>query len=397
MHGVSILLSALLTTAAISQAQNLPLPRLAMTDPQALASLRQHPDAEVLRAATAEADRAMRVAPLSVTEKPFTPPSGDKHDYMSMAPYFWPNPKTANGLPYIRRDGEHNPETGKIPDHRNLSVVEESVHALALGYYFTGKEEYAAHAALLVRTWFLDPATRMNPNLEYAQAIAGVNTGRGIGILESRGLPLVCDALSLMAGAKSWTPQDDAAMRQWLQTYFAWLTRSDHGKDEAAAKNNHGSWFDVQAAGIALFLRDERFARQVVEEAKRERIARQIEADGRQPLELERTKSYSYSEFNLTALVKLAEIGDRVGVDLWDYRAPGGGSIRAALDYLLPYADNKAKWSYQAIDGMNADELRVPLLLAAIHFHNPSYVAAANKIDSKQTAELAILAARASH
>src|SRR5712692_3717424 len=126
-----------------------------------------------------EARKALSAGPTSVISKETVPPSGDKHDYMSQAPYFWPDPKSPNGLPYIRRDGERNPEINKITDHRSLDQLESSVETLALAYYFKGDEAYAVKATQLLGVFFLDPATRMNPNLQYAQFIPGVNTGRG--------------------------------------------------------------------------------------------------------------------------------------------------------------------------------------------------------------------------
>src|SRR6202453_186621 len=155
-----------------------------------------------------DARNSLRSGPFSVVDKRTIPPSGDKHDYMSQAPYFWPNPNTSNGLPYIRRDGDHNPEIRQISDHHTMSDMANNVQTLALAYYFSGDERYALKARQLIAAWFFDPATRMNPNLQYAQAIPGLNTGRGIGIIESRFLTQVVDAPGLLAGSNSWTPAD---------------------------------------------------------------------------------------------------------------------------------------------------------------------------------------------
>lgn len=360
-----------------------------------LAHARRQQDPAILEAVRSEGDRALGQGPFSVMEKKEMPPSGSKHDYMSLAPYWWPNPATPNGLPYIRRDGETNPKARSIPDHGNAFKLEDAVHALALAYYFTGNDKYAARAMLLLRTWFLDPATRMNPNLNYAQAVLGVNQGRGIGLIEMRGLPRILDAITLISGSRSLTPADRSGLHTWFSTYLEWLQNSPNGRAESRSKNNHGSWYDQQLVGIALFLGDKDLARRVTETAKTKRIAFQIKPDGGEPLELARTKSFSYSVFNLSALMDLAQEAQLAGVDLWNYQAADGASIRAALEYLLPYAEGSKKWTHENLNGLQAGSLTIPLLRAAAHYHSPTYLQEAKNLEKASSAETLLLEARA--
>lgn len=362
-------------------------PRVFSTDPDALHQFRdavRAGDAGVAPAAAKvrdDADRALKLAPLSVTSKEMTPPSGDKHDYMTLAPYWWPNPNTPNGLPYIRRDGERNPQIRKIQDHKYFDEVMSGSYALALGYYVTGDERYAQHAAELLRAWFLDPATRMNPNLQFAQGVGGINNGRGTGLIETRGIGKIVDARALLQGSKSWSSSDQAGVEKWLSDYLAWMHDSKNGHDEAAAKNNHGSWYDAQVAALALGTGKPEIAKQILEQAKTKRIAFQIEPDGREPLELARTKSWGYSVMNLSALFQLARLGDRTGVDLWHYCTADGRGIRAALDYLLPVARGERKWTTKQIEPLRAADLAPLLLEAAVRYNEPAYRDAALKID----------------
>src|SRR5882724_9172982 len=286
----------------------------------------------------ADAKKVLGEGAYSVTSKEIAPPSGDKHDYMSQAPYFWRNPNTPNGLPYIRKDGERNPEINKITDHQTMDKMVSGTQTLALAYYFKGDEVYAAKAAQLLRAWFFDPATKMNPNLQYAQFIPGVNTGRGIGLIETRGLTRVVDAVGLLAGSKSWTEADQHALQDWYGKFLQWMLESKNGRDEAAAKNNHGTYYDLQVASFALFLGKKDLAAGVLQEARQKRIALQVEPDGRQPLETERTKGWSYSVGNLDGLMSLAKLGENVGVDLWNFQTKDGRSISKSLDYLVPFA-----------------------------------------------------------
>ena len=320
----------------------------------------------------ADARDAMAAGPFSVVTKTVVPPSGNKHDYMSQAPYFWRNPQTPSGLPYVRRDGERNPEIRKISDRDGLRGLISATETLALAWYFLGDEAYAGRAALLLRTWFLDAATRMNPHLEYGQAIPGINQGRGIGIIETSGLRQVVDAVGLLAGAKAWTPADQQGLVAWFADYLRWLRESGHGRAEAAARNNHGTHYDAQVASFALFTGQPDVAAQVLGESRQKRIAVQIEPDGRQPLELARTRAWSYSVMNLGGFLSLAALGERCGVDLWSYETPDGRGIRRALDWLVPFASGKP-WPYEQITPWSPQELAPALRDAAVQYREPRY------------------------
>jgi hypothetical protein len=353
-------------------------PRVFRLDPHALEETRKRVRAHdaalepAVARLRADAQKALGAGPFSVMNKTATPPSGDKHDYMSQAPYFWPNPDTKDGLPYVRRDGERNPEIRKLPDHDALGQLVSATETLALAYYLLGEEAYAAKAAELMRAWFLAPATRMTPHLEYGQAIPGVNQGRGVGIIETRGLVQLIDAVGLLAGSKSWTEADQRGLEGWFRSYLRWLRESGHGRAESAATNNHGTYYDAQVASFALFTGQRDLAAQVLGESRQKRIAAQIEPDGRQPRELGRTRAWSYSVMNLGGLMSLAALGERARVDLWRFESPDGRSIRKALDWLVPFALGK-EWPYPQITPSSPSDLAPLLRQAAIRYQEPRY------------------------
>ena len=327
-----------------------------------------------------KAQKDLRTEFASVVTKEANPPSGDKHDYMTQAPYFWRNPKTPDGLPYIRKDGERNPEIKKFPDHQLLDRMEDAVENLSMAYYFTNKEEYAAKAAEILRMWFLDPKTKMNPNLEFAQAIPGLNNGRGIGIIETRELPRVVDAVGLLENSKSWTKADQKGVEAWFAQYLKWLTTSKNGTDESKSKNNHGTYYDVQVVSFALFTGQNDLAKSVLEAAKQKRIAFQIRADGSQPLELARTKSWNYSTMNLEGLTTLARLGENVGVDLWNFQTEKSGGIRKAIEFLYPYLDSKNEWTYEQIDELKPERLYPAIRPASRQYKDEKFKAITSSI-----------------
>lgn len=329
------------------------------------------PFTPALDALVADANRALTVAPMSVTDKEVTPPSGDKHDYMSQAPFWWPDLSKPDGRPYIRRDGQRNPEIDRITDRRNLERLADTVSSLGLAFFLAGREEYAQHAARLVRVWFLDEATRMNPHLRFGQGIPGIAEGRAAGIVETRFLPEIIDGVTLLQGSSAWTAADDAALEDWMGEYLEWLLDSPLGRAQARRGNNQETWYDVQVAALALYTGQPDVARDNFEAAKAD-IREEFEPDGRQPRELARTRSWDYSIFNLRAFLQLAALGDRVGVDLWNYTADGRG-LREGLEYLIPFATGQERWPHQQITEFRASTLHPLLRVAAVGWNEPRY------------------------
>ncbi len=327
-----------------------------------------------------QADKFLQMKPVSVMEKSFTPASGNKHDYMSQAPYFWYDSSKPNGLPYLRRDGERNPEILKITDRKNLGDLEKATTTLALTYYLTNDEKYARKAVELLDTWFLNNDTKMNPHLDYGQAVPGVNTGRGIGIIETNALTSIADAVGLLANASSWTKEKDAQLKQWYAAYLEWLLKSKNGKDEMAAKNNHGTFYAMQVIDYALFTGNKLVAKETAEAAKK-RMDNQMERDGSMPLELERTTAKGYATFNLEAWFKVAKLASFTGVDLWNYQTTKGASIKKALDWLTPYFVENKPWPYQQIHEYKLDKIYILFKSAAKQFKAPQYTMSAQLLN----------------
>ncbi len=337
-------------------------------------------DTEVRDAVTTlvkEADALLDVPPPTVTAKRMPAPSGDPHDYASLAPYYWPDRSVADGLPYVRRDGRRNPESDdqQCTDRGRAGLLGSAMETLGLAWRFTGQRRYAERAALFARTWFIAEATRMHPHLRYAQAVRGTNDGRGAGIIEGRDLVDAIDAVSLIDDAGVLSTADRAAIAAWGGDYLDWLLESEPGRHEQAADNNHGTFFDTQVVQLALATGRRDLAVGVLERAGPRRIAVQVEPDGSQPHELVRTKSLGYSAFNLQALCHLATLAEHVGIDLWHHETRDGRSIRRAIDFLVPYVSAPHRWPHEQISRMQPVDFATILWRAGIVYRDPSYTA----------------------
>jgi hypothetical protein len=348
-----------------------------------------HPYAEV---AALEHSRVLHAArqylrqnPQTITSAPASRSAGGLHDYFSEGDYWWPDPKNLGG-PYIRRDGESNP--ANFATHRELLIrLSMQMPALTAAWLLTKQRIYADHAVAHLRTWFIDPATRMNPNLEYAQAIHGVDTGRSIGIIDTLHLVEVAQAALVLERTAAITPSDQRGVRTWFSDYLGWITASDRGHEERDQKNNHGSCWLLQAAGFAAYTGDQSTLTYCRDRLRSKLVPEQIAADGSFPLELARTKPYSYSLFNLDVLGMSARVLSTASDNLWTFRLPDGRGLEAAFRFMLPYIASKTSWPYRH-DVEYFDDLPVrqpSLLFAGLVYSQPDSLSLWKRLDPDPT------------
>lgn len=310
----------------------------------------------------------------SVMEKTTLPPSASKHDYQSLARYWWPDEMTKSGRPYIRKDGIINPEIwSDAYDYDKKCKMTESCQALSLAYFFTGDERYAQHAAAKIKTWFLNPSTLMNPNLNFAQGIPGKITGRAEGIIESSTFPLLFDTIRLLEGSPFWSVNDQQALENWIKEYLNWLLTSPNGIKESQALNNHGTWYDFQVIYFALYTHQKEFSKMYLNEHVYQRLRSQINL-GSQEHELVRTRSFFYCCYNLHALFWCALLGEQLREDVWDVKAGDQGALRSALDWMISYSTGEKPWIKDDIEPINAKHLAPLLLMAACVYQEPKYL-----------------------
>ncbi len=320
------------------------------------------------------ADRYLKEQPKTITSVRAARSEGGPHDYFSEGDYWWPDPKNPSG-PYIRRDGFSNP--ANFNDHRELVIrLSLQMPALTAAWAVTRDRRYAAKAADHLRAWFSDPDTRMNPNLQFAQAIHGVTPGRGIGIIDTLHLVEVARAAAWIERSAALRSPEVDSVRHWFADYLAWMTTSKNGLEERAAKNNHGTCWVAQAAEFARFTHDDANLEECRNLFRTKLVPDQIAPDGRLPLELARTKPYSYSLFDMDALSLVCQIASRPGDNLWAFTTPDGRGIRKTVDFMVPYIRNKSKWPFlHDVEYFDDLPVRQPsLLFAGLAYNDDAYL-----------------------
>ena len=309
--------------------------------------------ATAYRALIRHADTLLDAEPLSVMNKSKTPVSGDKHDYMSQARYSWPDPTKPDGRPYITRDGVSNPEINKL-DRIPLGRTANNIRDLALAWYFSGDEKYAAKGVDLIKVWFLNKDTRMNPNLKYAQIYPGQNgdNGRPWGLIDTYSFVDMLDGVLILENSKSFKKKDQKALRKWFKEFSDWMLTSKQGKEEGNAANNHSVAYDAQMIAFALYIGNEPLARQIISALPERRIYPQIEPDGSQPHELRRTLAFHYSQYNITHFIDIMLMAQKVGMDIASATSADGRNFFKSIDFLLPYLGKSVEeWPYRQISG----------------------------------------------
>lgn len=314
------------------------------------------------------AREAMKLKPPAVTDYIATNSAGGPHDFFSQADYTWPNPTNKSGFPYIGRDGQTNPNNF---EHHRMAMrhMKDAVAALAAAYAVTGDDKYVPKAAELLRVFFLDEKTRMNPSLNYAQAELGKSTGNAIGVIDTLHLAELPMAVGFLEKSPKFDPAVDAGVKKWFADYIDWMTTSTNGLREMNAKNNHSIAYFVQLASFARFVDDQKNLELCRERFKEVLLPRQMTNDGSFPLELKRTKPYGYSIFQADNVAILCVLLSTPEDDLWKFKLPDGDTPLKSTEFIYPYLADKNKW---LADGRGKDILhwdnwpaREPCLLFA--------------------------------
>lgn len=320
------------------------------------------------------ADTYLHEMPLTITAFPASRSAGGIHDFYSEGDYWWPDPGNPAG-PYIRRDGMSNPDN--FDAHRRVMVrLSLIVPALAAAYVVTGEETYAVHAMEHLRAWFLDDETKMNPHLLYAQAIKGRVTGRGVGIIDTIHLIEVARSIKTLAATGAIGGEDLEGLKGWFAAYLQWMTTHKYGIDERDRKNNHGSCWVLQVSAFAQLVGDAEQLGYCRDRFRTVLVPNQIAEDGSFPLELDRTKPYSYTLFNLDILTSICQVLSTVEDNLWEFSLPDGRGIHKAMEFMYPHMADKAAWPYPP-DVMYFDMFpirQVSLLFAGLAYQNADYI-----------------------
>ena len=316
---------------------------------------------------------AMEQEPETVTAHLCDRSAGGIHDFYSEGDYWWPNPE-GEDKPYIRRDGETNPNN--FVAHRHSMIrFSQIVGSLATAYVTTGDEKFVEHAFKHINAWFVNADTKMNPNLQYAQAIKGVTAGRGIGIIDTIHLMEVAQGILMMQHADNVDKEVLAKAKDWFKQYIVWLRTHPNGLDEMNTKNNHATCWAMQVASFAKLVEDKETLDFCRERYKNILLPNQMADNGSFPLELERTKPYGYALFNLDAMVTLVQILSTEDDNLWEYKTEKGLSIRDGIQFMYPFIKDKGTWTY-AKDVMYWDEWPVAqpaLYFGAVAYNESSY------------------------
>jgi len=336
----------------------------------------------------AEAGRCLKEGPWSVT---YERPKGlaiDSHDYYSEGTYWWPDPANPNG-PYIRKDGHTYP--GRFMANKSaLNAMSEAVFTLGTAAYLFDDARYAERAVQVMRVWFIDPATRMNPHLEYGQAVRGINSGRGAGIIDTRVLIRAAQGIELLDRTGRLDAETREGVKRWYADFLKWLTTSKKGLDEKKSGNNHASWWTAQAAAFADLTGDRETQHMAFTWLRDELFPKQIRPDGSAPREEARTKALGYSAFNLDAYSITCRIAHAHGVDLWHMQGHGGVTIQSVIGYLLPSLQDPSKWKRDQIVTFDNSGMSY-LAFAGIGLNRPDYVKIYRQYEKPSGAWLALV------
>lgn len=340
-------------------------------------------------------DEELGKAPYSVMDKKLVPPSGNKHDYVSMGRYWWPDPTKPDGLPYIRKDGQSNPEL-ELLDRNRMGKMMNAVSKLSLMYFYSEEEKYAKKATSLLRTWFLNEDTKMNPDMQFGQYIPGRNNnkGRAEGLIDTYGMVEMLSGVTYLKNSKSFTDTDLIGLQEWFGNFLDWMLTSEIGIAEQKAANNHAVAYDVQVVAYAQFIGRDDLAKKTLREFPEKRIFTQVKSDGSQPKELARTTGFGYSVFNINHMLDMCMLAGESGKELFQSCQSGKSSIGGAISYMYQFLGKpQSDFPYEQIKEWDGVQNSLAwILLRSTYFEpNPAYVESFKKNNTSKPSNIGYL------
>lgn len=316
-----------------------------------------------------EAEKVMTKGPWSVTTKKDNqlPPSKDKHDFYSLSIYFWKKPDGT----WEWRDGQRNPDA-VTEDEAGLDALFGAVKVLSNAAWFLGDHKYGERAALLLRYWFTDSATGMNPNMNYAAGIPGQADGRGVGIHRFKDFAIILDDIGLLRAMGYWTDEDQAKMVKWVSEFSNWCNTTKLGLDEKKAPNNHSVFYGSMMLGCACYTGNQPLIEEYSKSFFQAQLINQIQPNGCLPEEMGRTRPVNYTLYCLMGFAMYAEQARNLGIDYYYYTGPNGQTLKAAFSYALPFWEGKVPWPKKE-EPIYDYRVFIPARVAAIRYQDPAF------------------------
>ncbi len=342
-----------------------------------LLDMKKTVSSNALAALKARAEEQLASPSINVIARKMRAPTGNPHDYASIGSYWWPNPDTPDGLPYVRRDGEVTPLAKDEMTHR---LMARKVLELTLAAFYLDDEKYARGAVKALYDWHLNPETYMTPHAEYAQSIPGICSGRGIGIIDFAYSYQIFDSVAILVWLGYIDEETVDGLKRWYKEFTDWMLTSENGLAEDAEPNNHGTFYDVQILAMAIFTGREALVKKICTTAYERRFRSQIEPDGKMPLELARTMAMHYSFCNIRGFSLIANMAESQGYDefIKPDKERGICLLKSAIDYIYPYVIHPEEFPYA--ESFNNDVFpTIPyfalmtLTWAASHFPSDGY------------------------
>ena len=296
-----------------------------------------------------QAEGAIKKDPVAVTDKTICI-SGDKHNYESLSPYWWPDPKNPKG-PYIARDGEFNPEF-KEYDLPRLGKLKDNLVTCSKAFFLTGDTRYYDFFCRQLDVWFINPDTRMTPNFEYSQFIPGRNNGRGNpqGMTDVYNFNDMLESIRLVNSVSGIGKKRMKAVKTWFHDFADWMQTSEYGK-KVLSTDGQRLTYETTIYNIFIFTKQKSPCKAIFKAFPEKRIYAIIEEDGKMPLALKRTKAFSYSNANLQRFVDFATLAKADGKR---FSKEDLDRVQQAFDYISQYANNQKEFPYSEIGDWDA-------------------------------------------
>ena len=199
---------------------------------------------------------------------------------------------------------------GQKHNQEDFRSLVQNCTMLTLASYFSDDNSYADHAVSIIKEWFLDQNTKVNPSKVFTEA-----THR---LLKTTYVYTLFDSLRLLRKKGRFSEDEWHGLQRWFTQVMEAMDQSARAWRLGYTSKDHiGLYYDIQYSSIAAFINNSTQMYKTIQDSIA-RLYEHVAPDGTLHNEITKKSCESNQIFALAGWQTMDRMASKLGIDLWN-------------------------------------------------------------------------------